>query len=303
VLAEQGIGAQLCCHCGATRREGALPAFSALLASADHALQRSRERGDNQYEIELFDEADARGSLDWRATIERAIDEHKIVLFGQAVLGFPGRTPVHSEVTVRMAAERGEPIPAAQFLPMAARHGLIARIDCHVAEMLLGHLARRAAPLPMFALNVSARTIAEPEAARRLLELLDGKSDLASRLVFEMTEFGALQDPRRAEQFGLELRHRGARFAIDNFSMHQNSLMLVHALKPDYIKLSPAYTGELAGNAHYRFFVASLVRIARSLDIGIFAQAVEDESLIPLLEELGLSGYQGFAGGRPGPMA
>jgi EAL domain-containing protein (putative c-di-GMP-specific phosphodiesterase class I) len=85
--------------------------------------------------------------------------------------------------------------------------------------------------------------------------------------------------------------------------MHENSLMLVHALKPDYIKLSPAYTSELAGNAHCRFFVASIVRIARPLDIGIFAQAVEDESLIPLLEELGLSGYQGFAGDRPGRMA
>ena len=41
--------------------------------------------------------------------------------------------------------------------------------------------------------------------------------------------------------------------------------------------------------------VASIVKIARALDIGIFAQAVEDESLVPLLLELGFSGYQGYA--------
>ena len=71
--------------------------------------------------------------------------------------------------------------------------------------------------------------------------------------------------------------------------------MLVHALRPHYIKLSPGYSRELAGNADCRFLVASIVKIARSLDIGIFAQAVEDGGLVPLLLELGLSGYQGYA--------
>jgi EAL domain-containing protein (putative c-di-GMP-specific phosphodiesterase class I) len=41
------------------------------------------------------------------------------------------------------------------------------------------------------------------------------------------------------------------------------------------------------------------VRIARTLDIGIFAQAVEEQTLVPLLEELGLSGYQGLVAARP----
>jgi EAL domain-containing protein (putative c-di-GMP-specific phosphodiesterase class I) len=71
--------------------------------------------------------------------------------------------------------------------------------------------------------------------------------------------------------------------------------MLVHALRPHYIKLSSGYTRELARSADCRFLVASIVKIASALDIGIFAQAVEDESLVPLLLELGFSGYQGYA--------
>ena len=46
----------------------------------------------------------------------------------------------------------------------------------------------------MVALNVGAQTIAEPESRRRLLALLDAGSALAGRLIFEMTEFGALQN-------------------------------------------------------------------------------------------------------------
>ena len=155
----------------------------------------------------------------------------------------------------------------------------------------------------MMALNVSARTIADPDATRRLLGLLDARRDLASRLIFEMTEFGALQDVALARRFSGEVRRLGAQFALDNFGMQKDSLMLVHALTPRYIKLSPGYSRELAGNADCRFLVATIVRIAQPLDIGIFAQAVEDEGLVPLLAELGLSGYQGFVSAQPAPIA
>ena len=302
LFTEPWVDGRLTGHCGVTRREGAIPEFSALLAAADLALQRAREKGKNQYSIEVFDEAAAGGgSQAWRTRIERALAENQIVLFAQSVIGLPGRRPVHSEVTMRLVSD-GKPIPAVQFLPMATRHGLIARLDCRVVEILLDHLARGLAASPLIALNISARTIADPEATRRVLGALDAIGDLASRLIFEMTEFGALQDAARAKQFGSELRRRGARFAIDNFSMQQDSLTLLHTLKPHYIKLSPAYSRDLSGNEESRFFVASLVRIARPLEIGIFAQAVEDESLVPLLAELGLSGYQGFISAQPAPI-
>ena len=212
--------------------------------------------------------------------IERCLDEGTIALYAQEVFGLPGRNPVHTEVMARMLRAQGEPIPAAQFLPMAARHGLIGRMDCRIFEKLLDHLARNAGPATV-ALNVAARTIADPEMLRRLLALLDARAGLACRLIFEMTEFGALHDWKLAQQFSGEVRRRGAHFALDNFGMLQESLMLVHALRPQYIKLSPGYSREIAGNADCRFLVASLVRIAQPLGIGIYAQAVEDEALVP----------------------
>jgi len=295
VLAEQGGEARLHCHSGATRCDGALPEFSVLMSAADHALQRAREKGENQHEIEAFDAAVAEGSQAWRSRIEQALDQGQFALFAQNAFALPGHQPAHSEVTVRMLTRDGEPIPAAQFLPMAARHGLIARLDAFVVERLLDYLSSSAAALPMMALNISAQTIADPQATRRILSLLDARKSLAGRLVFEMTEFGAMQERTLAERFSAELRRRGARFALDNFGLLQESLMLVSALRPHYIKLSAGYSRELARNADCRFLVASIVKIARTLDIGIFAQAVEDEGLVPMLVELGFAGYQGYA--------
>jgi len=295
ILAELGTEHRLGYHCGVTRCDGALPEFSALMSAADHAVQRAREKGDNQHEIEAFDAAVAEGSQAWRARIEQALDARQFALFAQNAFDLPGRTPVHSEVTVRMLTSDGEPIPAAQFLPMAARHGLIARLDCVVVEKLLDYLSKGAAGTPIMAINVSAHTVADPDATRRIFGLLDARKSLAGRLVFEMTEFGAMHEWTLAQRFSEEVRRRGARFALDNFGLLQESLMLVNALRPHYIKLSAGYSRELARNADCRFLVGSIVKIARTLDIGIFAQAVEDAVLVPMLIELGLSGYQGYA--------
>ena len=299
VLAEQKLEDDLRLHCGATRSEHALPPFSAQLAAADHALARARSKGDSPYELEAFDTAGEIGSQAWRHRIEEALEGNRFVLYAQNVLRLPGRGPAHAEVTVRMLREGGEPERAAQFLPMAARHGQVARLDLHVAATLLAHLESRAASLPPVALNVSARTVADTEARARLLGLIEARRGLAPRLIVEMTEFGALLDPALSEQFSRDLRRLGVAFALDNFGMRQESLILVHALKPQYIKLSAGYTRELAGSADCRFFVDALVRATQPLDIGIYAQAVEDESLVPLLLQLGLAGYQGYAAAQP----
>jgi diguanylate cyclase (GGDEF)-like protein len=295
VLAEQGTEAQLHYHCGATRCDGALPEFSALLAAADHALLQAREKGLNQYEISVFDQSISDGSQAWRSRIEQALESGRLALFAQNALVLPGRNIAHSEITVRLLTEDGEPIPAAQFLPMAARHRLLGRLDCVVIEKLLDFLASGGTDRPVLALNISARTIADTEAMRRILGLLDARKNVAGRLIFEMTEFGATQDLAHAQRFRGEVRKRGAHFALDNFGMLRDSLKLVHSLRPYYIKLSSAYLRELSVNADSRFLVESVVKIARALDIGIFAQAVEDEALVPLLIELGFSGYQGYA--------
>jgi diguanylate cyclase (GGDEF)-like protein len=297
-LSEQGLDSELHFDCGATYREGAIPDLTELLASADQAVAQARAMGDNEFAIASFDQTVSDGSQAWRKYIERCVGEGAIALFTQEVFGLSDRQLEHLEVTVRLLRPDSAPLEAAQFLPMAVRHGLIGRLDCLVVEKLLDYLSSTPGAT-LVALNVAARTIADPEAARHLLALLDAKRNLASRLTFEMTEFGAMQDLELTQRFCGEVRRRGARFALDNFSMRQDSLKLVHALRPQYIKLSVGYSREIAHSMDCRFLVTSIARAVEPLGIRIFAQAVEDQGLVTLLAELGLSGYQGYAASRP----
>lgn len=301
---EQTLTGEIAFHCGAAHFDAGAPPLPELLAAADLALTRAQEKGPDTFEIIELSELDrrGRGSRAWREQIESAIDTGKMALYAQAVLSLPGRALAQSEVVTRLLEDGSSPLPAAQFLPMAARHGLMPRLDCRLLEMLIARIDAGAALAQVIAVNISAQTVADAASRRRLIDLLRDRRDIAARLVFEMTEFGVIQVPALSHEFATEVRQLGAQFAIDHFNLHRDSLRQLHYLLPHYIKLAPVYTNELTQNQDSRFIVSSLIRIAQPLEIGIIAQAVESESLILLLEEMGFSGYQGYANGRPAPI-
>jgi diguanylate cyclase (GGDEF)-like protein len=303
-IAEQALTGEVQFHCGAAHFDAGAPPLPELLAAADLALTRAQEKGPDTYDLIALAELDrrGRGSLAWREQIEGAIDTGKLALYTQAVLSLPARALMQSEVVTRILDDGSSPVAAAQFLPMAARHGLMPRLDCRLLEMLIARIDAGASLAPVIAVNISAQTVADAAARRRLVELLRGRHDIAARLVFEMTEFGVIQVPALSLDFAAEVRRLGAQFAIDHFNLHRDSLRQLHTLLPRYIKLAPVYTNELTQNQDSRFIVSSLIRIAQPLEIGIIAQAVESESLIQLLQEMGFAGYQGYANGRPAPI-
>jgi len=304
-IAEQAPTEEVQFHCGAAHFDAGAPQLSELLAAADLALSRAQQKGPNAFDLVALIELDrrGRGSLAWRKQIEDAIDTGKLALYTQTVLNLPGRALMQSEVVTRILDDGSKPVPAAQFLPMAARHSLMPRLDCLALDMLIARIDAGARLAPVIAVNISAQTVADAVSRRLLIHTLQGRRDIAARLVFEMTEFGVIRAPALSLEFAAEVRRLGAQFAIDHFSLHGDSLRQLHTLLPHYIKLAPAYTNELAENQDSRFIVSSLIRIAQPLEIGIIAQAVESEALILLLEELGFAGYQGYASGRPEPIA
>jgi diguanylate cyclase (GGDEF)-like protein len=303
-IAEQSLSKEIQFHCGAVFFEAGAPPLPELLAAADMGLTRAQAKGPNTFELIALAELDhrGRGSLAWREQIEAAIDSGKLALYTQTVISLPERALLQSEVVTRILDDTRSPVAAAQFLPMAARHGLMPRLDCQVLEMLIARIDAGANLGVVIAVNISAQTVADAASRRRLIDALQGRRDIASRLVFEMTEFGVIQNPALSLGFATEVRRLGAQFAIDHFGLHRDSLRQLHSLLPHYIKLAPVYTGELAENQDSRFIVSSLISIALPLEIGVIAQAVESESVVLLLQEMGFAGYQGYANGRPAPI-
>jgi EAL domain-containing protein (putative c-di-GMP-specific phosphodiesterase class I) len=245
------------------------------------------------------DDRNERGSQFWKRLIQRALDDERIALFSQPVLAIDGGARVQHEIMGRLLDEQGEPVSAEQYLPMAARHNMVERLDRKVIERLARHLAERGTGGESYALNVSARSIQNRDFLMWLEQLLRARRAVAPRLVFEMTELGVVRDMDAASRFAQLLRAQGAGFAMDNFGLHGDAFRCMQALRPSYIKLNRGFFDDLAQKRDDQFFISSMVKIARPLQIRVIAQAIEDIALLPLLQSLGIDAYQGYAGGKP----
>lgn len=69
-------------------------------------------------------------------------------------------------------------------------------------------------------------------------------------------------------------------------------------MKPRYIKLSLGYIMDLNNNPKHQFYISSVVKITRPLEIRVIAVGVEDAAMLELLRDLGVDGYKGYITGK-----
>jgi diguanylate cyclase (GGDEF)-like protein len=294
VLAESGHAAGVGYNVGVATFEGASPTLGQLLAAADGAVARAAARGIGLVDVGAVDSATATlGSSAWRARLEQALSNGRFELCIQPVVGLPGRDLIQHEILARLIDEDGQSVSAADFFPMAVRHGMAARIDRLILDRVIDRLARTP-QAGEIAVNVSSISIADADFLAWLEPRLLAVPAVARRLVFELSESGAARDRDSLLAFAAMLRHAGARFAMDNFGLHRESLQLMRALLPAYVKLSRAHTVVLRDDEASRFFVASLVRLGAPLDIRVIAQGVENDDVLPILSSAGVAGFQGY---------
>jgi len=186
-------------------------------------------------------------------------------------------------------------------MPIVAAHGLSEEFDRGVIERVVAQMNARPRSDESISINLSMRSAERPEFLEWLGKLLQRERVIAGRLIFEMAEHGVAKNPDAAAALAQTITRAGAGFAIDNFGVHRDSLVLVQRLRPVYIKVAAAHTPRMVADAGTRFFAESLVRAARQLDIPAIAQSVEDDITFQSLGALGFAGYQGHLIGRPAP--
>ncbi len=286
--------------CGGTYFTGKNVTLGALLAQCDMAMLQSRANtGAASVLMDLPQESDdeIKGSLFWKSLILDALQTERLALFAQPVINTNSHKQMQVEVYGRLKNSGGEPVLAGQFIPMADRHQLTPAIDLAVLRKLAGQMAGGLIAGAEAAMNISIHSIHDGALLDWLAEAARTNPELTRKLVFEFTEFGVVQDRAGVERFVAEIRGLGAGFAVDNFGLHRSAFEYLQRLKPRYVKLSPSYIRELGGNHKNQFFISSVTNIAHSLEIQVIALGVEDASLLPLLQELGVDGYQGYLTG------
>lgn len=285
--------------CGAVYFSGQAVTIPALLAQCDMAMHQAPYNGKCQFGLQNLTNADhSKGSLYWKRLIMDAISAQRITLFSQPVMNIGKEGQLQIEVLGRLMNEHGELVSADKFIPMANRHRLTPALDLAILKLLFEKIASGVIANEEVAINLSVFSIHDSKLLGWLTNAMQADPQLSRRLVFEFTEFGLVHDTAGVEKFVTEMRRLGANFAVDNFGLHQSAFEYLQRLKPRYVKLSPAYIRDLRGNQIHQFFISSVVKITRPLQIRVFVLGIEDIEMLELLRDLGVDGYQGYVTGK-----
>ena len=224
------------------------------------------------------------------------LKEQEVELFAQPVFDLEGGL-MFKEVFTRLKL-LGELASAEAFLPMVERFDLHADFDKVVVEVLLLRMKRQATK-ECFCLNLSPRSLLNPEFYNWLLSSLRAVPDISAQLILEIPERTLLLAGDSLSGLINELLTTGCRFSVDHFGIASRTLTSLHLLNLDFIKVDGCFVRGISENQGNRFYIRTLGMLANSRDIKLLAQDVEEEADWNQLKELGVQGGQGFYLGRP----
>jgi diguanylate cyclase (GGDEF)-like protein len=224
--------------------------------------------------------------------IVSALNERRIVLAYQPVVPTNVDGKPFFEALLRLRRRDGEIIGPAAILPIAEKAGLISLIDQRVLELALQRVA--AEPDLRVSVNVSAVTLHSAGWIDRFAQALSTHPGAASRLIVEITETAAIADIALTARIFARMKKLGAKIAMDDFGAGHTSFRSLRGLGVDVVKIDGAFVQNIARSADDRFFVRTLVDLARHLDIETVAEWVEDAEASRILTGWGIDYLQGF---------
>ena len=123
------------------------------------------------------------------------------------------------------------------------------------------------------------------------------------RLELEITESLLLENKENHRVVIQQLKNIGVTIVLDDFGTGYASLSYLTTFPFDKIKIDQSFTQGLSSRVDCAAVVASVISLARSLDIAVTAEGVETREQFELLRTAGVNQVQGYLFGRPSPLA
>jgi EAL domain-containing protein (putative c-di-GMP-specific phosphodiesterase class I) len=275
-----------------------------LLQQADAAMYAAKSRGKNRvecYEPTLLSEVGER--LQLLSDLQYAVRRGEIVLHYQPMMDLQSAMPVGLEALARWMHPRRGLIQPAQFIPLAEESGLIVEIGRHVLRAACAQANEWAAMYPddhlMLSVNVSPRQLQDRAFASDVAQILEETAFPAERLVLEITESVMMQDTTFAKHVFDEIHALGVRFAVDDFGTGYSSLGYLRRLPFDILKIDKSFVEVPQDGTERRELTRAIVDLARTLQLSIVAEGIEQPDQVSKLRALACDIGQGYLFSRP----
>lgn len=273
-----------------------------LIQCASAALRKAKSQGGDQ---ECFYTTDMNRRIHDRLQLERDLRESMesggLEVYYQPQLDLQSHRIIAMEALVRWNHPQMGLIPPIRFIPLAEETGLINKLGHDVLDQAMQktrHWNDMGYELRV-GINMSARQFMQADLVQQIESLLQ-KNQLEPRYVdLEITETIAMQDAEKTIEQMHQLKQLGVHLSLDDFGTGYSSLSYLHRFPLDVLKIDRSFVKDIEGRDGDGEIARAVIAMAKSMNMEVIAEGVEDHTQLEFLRHHGCNLVQGYLISRP----
>jgi EAL domain-containing protein (putative c-di-GMP-specific phosphodiesterase class I) len=278
---------------------------SSAMAEADSACYAAKSAGRGRYHF--FNNNDAvivevQQSQNWFQKIKDGLENDQFLIFLQKIVD-ANKNLVGFESLLRFRDNDTIQSPFL-FMEHARRNGQLPKLDRFVVSTVLDQICDLQAKGSIWdgfyiSANLSAVSVGDSEFRDWLVASLQERPEACRHLWIEITESDYI--PWSGEEMTLlkNLQEMGVHLYLDDFGTGYNSFDMIKRIPVDGIKIDHSVTRGVLDNPIDQALISSSIYIARTKNLTLVAEGVEDADTFEHLTRLGASKFQGFFFHKP----
>lgn len=232
-----------------------------------------------------------------------ALDQGQFVPFFQPQYRYATGLMTGAEVLARWQHPDRGLLGPAEFIPVFERNGLISRFDYYMWDQACRCLRAwidewGVDAVPHLSVNLSRADIYRADLCSYLKGLAERYDVPPSLLNLEITESAYMESPDQLIGAVKDLRSAGFTVEMDDFGSGYSSLNTLKDVPVDVLKLDMGFL-DTHESTRGGLILASIVRMARWLDLPTIAEGVETSKQAAYLASIGCEYMQGYLFSRP----
>lgn len=274
-----------------------------LMKQADTAMYRAKESGRDGYKFYQGDmQAVADARLKMESKLRQAILHEEFELFYQPQVDEFGRI-LGAEALLRWFADENNCVSPAEFIPVAEQTGLIVPIGNWVLRKCFLQLKEwdglEFGENFNLSINISPFQFHQSDFVSNVKNVLDETGVPPSKVTLEVTEGIVIKNIQAVIDKMRELTALGIKISMDDFGTGYSSLTYLKELPLSELKIDQSFVRDLHLDESDAEIAATIIAMAKNLNLSVVAEGVEEESQLVFLRGKGCSVFQGYYFHKP----
>lgn len=275
-----------------------------LLKNADSAMYEVKKGGKNGFQFyshELNSQMEEKIKLE--ADLRKALSFNEFFLHYQPQVCSENNRLIGVEALVRWQHPTRGIVAPNIFIPIAEETGIIYELGNWVLREACRQMKEwqmaGGAFIPI-SVNLSAQQFYQANLGQYILSILEETGLEPKYLKLEITE-SMMMDSNLSNQILKELSEFGIQLSLDDFGTGYSSLSYLKMLPINQLKIDRSFIKDLTNNPNDKAIVATIVSMAKHLQMDVIAEGIEEKEQLDILKENNCFNIQGYYYSKPLP--